>query len=75
MTDIHDAPTYCCDECGIPVVLADLVPFKRLHICRICNERLHPPAGRSTHRIEGNRLARSDTRFGDWPGPSSGAES
>lgn len=40
--DIADAPTYACAECGVPVVLTELVPFKKTHICRRCWEKYHP---------------------------------
>lgn len=64
---MKDNPTYACDECQCPAELTELVPFKDQHICRICHERYHVPAGRSTNRRDGNKLAKSDTRFEDWP--------
>lgn len=39
MNDIHDEHTYCCDECGVPVVLSNLIPVGKEHWCRFCVER------------------------------------
>lgn len=67
--DISDAQTYCCDvpECQVPVVLSALVRVGKEHWCRSCYERLHPNAGRSTNRADGNELAKGST-VEDWPG-------
>lgn len=67
MPNIADEPTYCCDVCGVPVVLRDLVPIGREHWCRFCVAR-PANAGRSTNRADGNKLARGTTVFEDWPG-------
>ena len=66
MSDIRDEHTYCCDECGVPVVLSNLIPVGKEHWCRPCYDRAHN-TGRSTHRREGNELARGSTVFEDWP--------
>lgn len=68
---MNDTPTYCCDrpDCQVPVEITALVKAGREYWCRSCWERHNAPAGRSTNRREGNRLAKSDTRFEDWPGP------
>lgn len=66
MSDIHDEHTYCCDECGVPVVLSNLIPVGKEHWCRFCVAR-PANAGRSTPRREGNELAKGSTVFEDWP--------
>lgn len=73
---MNDTRTYCCDrpECQVQVEITALVKVGREHWCRQCYDRLNTP-GRSANRREGNRLAKSDTRFGDWPGPSGEVES
>jgi len=59
MTDINDAPTYCCDrpECQVPVVLESLVRVGKEHWCRPCWERAHP---------EGEASRQGSTVFEDW---------
>jgi hypothetical protein len=58
MSDIHDEHTYCCDQCGVPVVLSNLIPVGKEHWCRFCVAR-PANAGRSTFA---NSLRSGDSR-------------
>lgn len=56
-----------CDYCGFPS--DELTPVNGQRWCRLCVSRI-PQTGRSTRRAEGNKAAKSDTGFEDWPGPT-----